>query len=558
MENYNAKSEKLKTKISTQAVEVISLSESEQKPQGRFISDGHTVRKLRRRHIDLISVGGSIGTALFVTIGWALATAGPGNLLVAFILHAFLMYVVTITIGELVCYLPVDSPFITHAGRFVDPALEVAFGYNFYLMMALYVPFELTSVNNMIHYWTEDYSPAATLVPMIAVYIILNVFAVKWYGESEFILSSGKIILATGLMFYTFITMLGGNPQHDRYGFRNFGSYENAFPKYLGTGASAFWSAYCKAIFSMAAPEYLGMVAGEAENPRKTMVTAFKTIVFRLLFFFVGGALCVGIVLNHNDPKLANAVAEGASGANVSPYVISMQNMSIKVLPDIVNVLCMLSSFSAGNSYMYCGTRSLFALAKRRLSLKIFTYTTRDGVPFVCLVVSTAFACLSLLELDGRGSTVLNWLINLTTGSQLINYFYMMIVYLGFYRACKAQGLDRSTLPLQSILTKWQPYPAIYGAVCMFIVIAFLGVFAFVPEFNIDSFLYYYLILFLNIVILVGWKLIMKSKMVDPATADLTSGLEEIEEHEAEYYEKMQNMRFKPDSKFGKVMAWLL
>ncbi|KAG7903333.1 hypothetical protein KL935_000865 [Ogataea polymorpha] len=147
-----------------EAFEVTSIEDPHQK-KSKFVSDGHTVRRLRRRHIDLISIGGSVGTAMFVTIGASLSTGGPGNLLVAFVLHAFVMYIVTVSIGEVVCYLPVDSPFITHAGRFVDPALEACFGYNFYLLMALYVPFEVTSVNSMIHFWTGDYSAVASIVP---------------------------------------------------------------------------------------------------------------------------------------------------------------------------------------------------------------------------------------------------------------------------------------------------------------------------------------------------------------------------------------------------------
>ncbi|KAG7804562.1 hypothetical protein KL944_000308 [Ogataea haglerorum] len=540
-----------------EALEITSIEDQPNK-KSKFVTDGQTVRRLRRRHIDLISIGGSVGTAMFVTIGASLSTGGPGNLLVAFVLHAFVMYIVTVSIGEVVCYLPVDSPFITHAGRFVDPALEACFGYNFYLLMALYVPFEVTSVNSMIHFWTEDYSAAASIVPMIVSYVILNIFAVRWYGESEFFLSIGKVILAVGLMLFTLVTMLGGNPRHDRYGFRNFGSYNDAFPKYLGNRANAFWSAYAKAVFSEAAPEYLGMVAGEAENPRKTMSVAFKSIIFRLIFFYVFGSLCVGIVLKHNDPTLVKAVAEGAAGANVSPYVIAMRNLNIKVLPHIVNVLCMLSSYSAGNSYMYCGSRSLFALAKRGLAPKFFSITTANGVPIVGLALSTCFACLSLLQLGSSASVALNWLINLTTGSQVLNYFYMMIVYLGFYRACKAQGLDRYSLPLQTWVTKLQPYPAIFGLIVTFLIITFLGTFAFIPSFDVDSFLYYYLMVFLNIAIFVGWKIFMKTKLVDPATADLTTGLKEIEDHEEEYYERVQNSKIKPDSRFDKLLSWLL
>ncbi len=104
---------------------------------GRFVAGGHTERRLKPRHIDLIAIGGSIGTALFVTIGSGLSHGGAGNLLVSFTIHAFIIYIVALSIGELICYLPLDSPFISHAGRFVDPAFELCAGYNFYIMVSL-------------------------------------------------------------------------------------------------------------------------------------------------------------------------------------------------------------------------------------------------------------------------------------------------------------------------------------------------------------------------------------------------------------------------------------
>ncbi|GMM29867.1 hypothetical protein DAMA08_026120 [Martiniozyma asiatica (nom. inval.)] len=498
----------------------------------------HTQRQLKPRHIDLISIGGSIGTGLFVTIGTGLLHGGCGNLLISFIINGFIIYLVTLSIGELICYLPVDSPFITHAGRFVDPAFEFCCGINFYIMISLYIPFEITSVNAMIHFWRDDYNPAAAFVPQIVIYLVLNIFAVQWYGEAEFYLSLGKMILAVGLIFFTFITMVGGNPQHWAYGFSNFEGIENAFPKYLGSGASAFWAAYMKAIFTEVAPEYLGMVAGEAVNPRVVMPRAFKTIIYRLAFFYIVGALSVGIVLKRSDPTLITAVAEGAAGANVSPYVIAMRNLGITVLPDIVNVLCITAAFSAGNSYIYCSSRSLFALAKRGFAPSIFKVTLTNGVPIYALIMAVGWSCLSLLQLGSAASVALDWMINLCTGGQVLNYFLMMITYLHFYRACKRQGVDRLSMPLQAWTTKLQPYPAIFALVCEGLVVVFLGAQAFLPSFDINSFLYYYLMFFIAVFSFSFWKICFKTKFVKPEDADLFSGLEEIDEHERIYYEE--------------------
>lgn len=525
----------------------------------KFLTSNHedtTKRRLKQRHIDLISFGGSIGTSLFVTIGTALMHGGCGNLVISFALHGLLViYTVTVSIGELICYLPVDSPFISHAGRFVDEALEVATGYNFYFMVSLYIPFEITSVNSMIHFWREDYSPAYAFVPQIVIYIALNIFAVNWYGESEFILAIGKLTLACGLLLFTFITMVGGNPQHWAFGFHNFKGVSNAFPKYLGTGASAFWAAYMKAVFVEVAPEYLGMVAGEAENPRKTMPRAFKSVVYRLSIFYILGALSVGILLQHDNPSLVKAISTGAAGANVSPYVIAMQNMNIKVLPHIVNALCITASFSAGNSQIYCSSRALYAMSKRGLAPKIFKVCTTNGIPIFGIALAIGWSCLSLLQLGDNANVALDWLINLTTACQVVNYFSMMITYLFFYKACKVQGVDRTTMPFQTWATKLQPYPAIFSLVLTFIVIFFLGAQAFIPSFDVDSFLYFYLLVFVDIAIFIGWKVIKRTKFVKPEEADLFSDLAEIDEHEREFYAKNANAE-KTDS-WNKYLTWL-
>lgn len=511
-----------------------------------------THRHLKPRHIDLIAIGGSIGTGLFVTIGQGLLNGGCGNLLLAFCINGFIVYVVTLSIGELICYLPVDSPFITHAGRFVDPAFEFCTGLNFYLMISLYIPFEITSVNSMIHFWRDDYSPAAAIAPQIVIYLLLNIFTVRWFGESEFYLSIGKMLLAVGLIMFTFVTMVGGNPQHDAFGFRNFKGVSNAFPDYLGSGASAFWAAYLKAVFTEVAPEYLGMVAGEAADPRKTMPRAFKTIIYRLAFFYVLGALSVGIILNRQDPTLIEAVAAGAPGANVSPYVIAMKNMAIKVLPDIVNVLCITSAFSAGNSYVYCSSRALYALAQRGLAPKIFKVCLKSGVPVYALLMAIAWSCLSFLQLGDSASVALDWMINLCTGGQVLNYFLMMITYLHFYKACKVQNVDRLTMPLQTWCTKLQPYPAIFALCCEFLVIMFLGCQAFIPTFDVNSFLYYYLMAFVAMGSFSLYKIVFRTRYIKPEEADLFSGLAELDEYEKEYYSQLGEKI--PDNSFwGKI-----
>lgn len=281
---------------------------------------------------------------------------------------------------------------------------------------------------------------------------ILNILAVKAYGEAEFWLSGGKVILIFLLFSFTFITMVGGNPQHDAYGFRNWN--HNAFKEYRSTGSLGRFEGFCAALWSasfcVTGPEYISMVAAEAKRPRVYIKNAFKTVYWRFGLFFMGGALAVGIVLSSTDPTLTAILSgkkDGSGTAAASPYVIAMANMGIKGLPHLVSALLVTSIFSAGNTYTYCATRSLYGLALEGRAPKALRYCTKSGVPILCFAIVMIFPCLAFLQVSNGSSVVLGWLINLVTAGGVINYIVMCVTYIFFYRACKAQGLDRKTLP---------------------------------------------------------------------------------------------------------------
>ena len=245
---------------------------------------------------------------------------------------------------------------------------------------------------------------------------ILNIFAVKWYGESEFWLALGKVILIVGLIAYTFITMLGGNPKHDRFGFRYWRDPGSFAPLYK-TGSLGRWLGFLQCLiqasFTIAGPDYVSMAAGEAENPRVVMPSAYNKVFVRLTAFFVLGSLAVGINVPYNDAELTNAFSNDAPGAAASPYVVAMDRLGITVLPDIVNALVLTAAFSAGNSYVYCASRSLFGLALEGKAPRIFTRCSRSGVPVYCVLLVLLLSLLSFLQVSSGSAQVLQWFVNL-------------------------------------------------------------------------------------------------------------------------------------------------
>jgi len=304
-------------------------------------------------------------------------------------------------------------------------------------------------------------SKHSSISSLLTRFSILNVLAVKIYGEAEFWLSGGKVILIFIVFSFTFITMVGGNPQHDAYGFR-YWKNPGAFAEHRTQGTLGRFEGFCAALWSasfcIVGPEYISMVSAEAKRPRTYIKTAFKTVYWRFGIFFIMGALAAGIIIPYNDPTLVGITSGDQAGggtAAASPYVIAMVNMGISGLPSLVNALLVTSIFSAGNTYTYCATRSLYGLALEGRAPKQLRHCTKSGVPIFCYAIVMIFPCLSFLQVGSGSSVVLGWLINLITAGGIINYIVMTVTYIFFYRAMKAQGISRDTLPYKG----WfQPY----------------------------------------------------------------------------------------------------
>ncbi|KAL2802431.1 amino acid permease/ SLC12A domain-containing protein [Aspergillus granulosus] len=497
-------------------------------------------RRLANRQIQLIAIGGSIGTAVFVSIGAALAKGGPGSLFIAYTIYCGFLAMVNNCLAEMSIYMPVSGGFIRLAGKWVDDALGFAAGYNFFFYEALLIPFEITAINLVLGYWRDDIPPAAVCGACIALYGLLNVLAVRAYGESEFWLSGGKIILIFICFFFTFITMVGGNPDRDAYGFRYWND-PGSFAEFLSTGAlgrfEGFLACVWSAGFACVGPEYISMVAAEAKHPRRYIKNAFKTVYWRFGAFFIGSALCVGIVCAQNDVQLQCIHIQGCEGtggasgsAAGSPYVIAMGNLSIEGLPHLINALLITSIFSAGNTYTYTATRILHSLALEGRAPRVLRTCTKSGVPIYCFAIVMVFPFLSFLQVSSSSNTVLTWLTNLITAGGIINYIIITTTYLFFYRATKAQGFDRASLPY----TGWfQPYSAWLGLAWMTTVVFCYGYASFKP-WSVESFFTNYTMVGVTPILYIGWKLIKRTKFVKPTEADLIWEAPEITQYEEE------------------------
>lgn len=345
---------------------------------------------------------------------------------------------------------------------------------------------EISAASIVIQYWpgADGISVAVWISIIIVVVIILNIFAVQIYGEAEFVFASIKIITIVGLLILAFIVDLGGGPNHDRLGFRYFWKNPGAMKEYDSAGNTGrflgLFSVLVNAAFSYGGVELVAVAAGEAENPRKNIPKAVRRVFWRILFFYVFGSLAIGVLISSDDSHLLKAQKDGLAGAARSPWVIGIQNAGIHVLPSIINAVILTSASSSANAFLYTGSRYLFALAQNRQAPGFLLRCSKAGVPYYCVAITASISALTYLSVrKGGPAKAFSWFQNLTTIASLFTWCSICIAYLQFYKALKAQGVDRNTLAFKS---KFQPYTAWFAFSYFAVIIIFNGFNVFVGE----------------------------------------------------------------------------
>lgn len=341
-------------------------------------------------------------------------------------------------------------------------------------------------------------------------------------------MASLKILLLFGLVLLTLITMCGGNPKHDAYGFRHWTNGQ-AMLEYYTTGTTGrfcgFAASLFYACFNIAGPDMIAISAGEIQNPRRSIPRVAKLVFVRLVGFYVVGVLAVGIICSGSDPRLLGAIDDGAEGSTASPWVIGIENLGIRGLPDLINFLILTSGLSCGNAYLYASSRTLYGLARDGQAPRFLMRCTASGVPIYAVAVVTAISCITFLTASNSATTVFLWFVDLTTSGLIATYVMMLVTFIGWYRAKRAQGLADSSL---YYVAPWNPYAAWFAIVFGCVALIFIGFATFVP-FDVQGFITSYFCLPYSIILFIGWKVVKRTKWVDPKTADLVSGKAEAD-----------------------------
>ncbi|SAM05048.1 hypothetical protein [Absidia glauca] len=495
--------------------------------------EGQTLhRQLKNRHIAMISLGGVIGTGLFLGTAKSLANGGPAGLLLGFMVMGTIVFAVMNCLGEMVAYLPVPGGHIKLAERFVSPGFSFMLGYNYLYNWIIVLPTELSAAAVLVNYWIppERISNAVWIIIFLVIVVAINFCGAKVYGEAEFWFASIKILTILGLIILGIIIDAGGAPpNHEVIGVRywqdpgpwvQFHGIPGALGRFLG-----FFSVLMNAAFSFIGTEIVAIAAGETSNPRRNIPKAINKVYIRIILFYVLGTFIIGLLVPSNDPKLLGA----GDNANTSPFVIAINNANIQALPHIINACLLSSAWSAASSDLYTSSRALFGLSVAGNAPKIFSRVSKKrGTPYISLIFCSLFSFLAFMGISEGSNTVFGWFQGMTSMCGMITWTCIGVTYLRFYAGLKAQGIDRTTLPFKS---PFQPFSGYYVVVSTMIIVIFSGWAVFLDgNWDTATFVTNYLPLPVAIILFIGATLFRKSKFVRASEMDFHSGIAEIEQ----------------------------
>ncbi|KAF8324365.1 general amino acid permease 1 [Cantharellus anzutake] len=479
-------------------------------------------RRLGQRHVQMIAIAGTIGTGLFLGSGKAIERAGPLGALLAYLFIGSISYSTLCSLGEMTSFAPISGSFPHFAARWVDPAFGFATGWNYFYTQAISVPVEVSAAQIILTFWDPNTKHFSAYITVISLCVILvNLFGVRWFGESEFVFSIIKLSLITGLIIAGLIIDLGGGPDHDRIGFR-YWKHPGAMNTYLEPGGLgrflAILGTLVQAAFSYQGVELVAIAASETRSPRRNIRKAVRRVFYRIIIFYVLGILITGMIVPFDDKNLLSDVGNAAE----SPYVIAIRRAGIRGLPHVINACVFTSAFSAGNSFLYTSSRILYGLALRGQAPRFFAHTTSRGLPLYAVLASGCFPFLAFLTVSNGANTVFNWFVNLSTVGGFFAWLAINSTYIGFWRGLRAQGIDRTKFVYWS---PFQPYLAIWGTFWLSILILING-FAVFWSFNASDFLTSYINVPLAVILFVGYKW--------PEEMDFVTGIPSLSETEEE------------------------
>lgn len=414
-------------------------------------------RRLNSRLLNMIAIGGSIGTGIFLASGNAIYLAGPGGTMLAYLITGLMVYFLMTSLGEMAAFMPTTGSFYIYASKFVDPALGYALGWNYWYNWAITVASEISAASLVMHFWFPDSSSFIWCSLFLSIVVGFNALSAKGFGEAEYWFSFIKVTVIIAFIVAGFAMALGFT-KYQPGGFKNWTIGDAPFHG----GWLAILSAFMIAGFSFQGTELIGIAAGESKNPRKNVPRAMKQVFWRILLFFILSIFVISLLIPYTSIHLAS------SNVEMSPFTLVFKEYGVSFSASMMNAVILIAILSAGNSGMYASTRMLWYLAKEGHVPAIFSKVNKRGVPIPALIATTLVAMLAFLSSFFGNGTVYFWLINASSLSGFIAWLGIAISHYRFRKAYLQQGHDLKDLPY---LAKGYPYaPIIAFGLCLFVI----------------------------------------------------------------------------------------
>lgn len=438
-------------------------------------------RKLNQRQLTMLAIGGAIGVGLFLGSGVTIQLAGPGVIL-SYLIGAIVALIVACALVEMAVVHPEAGSFGVYAETYLSHWAGFAVRATYGFVETIAIGAEVTAVAIYFAFWFPGVPQWVWVVAVSMALIVINTLQVGRFGEFEYWFALIKVVAI--LVFIAIgAALIFGIGSRQAIGLSNLTAHGGFLPH----GLAGVWLALTLVSTSYMGVEAIAVTAGEAENPERTIPKAMRTIVVRLIIFYV---LAITVMLAMTPWDQAGA----GNGLTASPFVRAFAIIGVPYAAGVMNVVVITAAFSSGNTDLYLTTRMLFSLSRSRYLPEWVGKLSKNGVPLRALAVaSTGMAAAILLAIYAPGRAFLA-LYGIAVAGMFFVWTVILITHIAFRRSV---GEDRiAGLPMHLRL---YPYSAILG------ILALLGIAAatfFVPglEHTVPAFA-----LFLLLITIVYW-----------------------------------------------------
>ncbi|GAA2907401.1 amino acid permease [Streptomyces mexicanus] len=393
-------------------------------------------KDLKHRHINMIAIGGAIGTGLFLGAGGRLHNAGPALALAYLVCGVFAFFVVR-ALGELVLYRPSSGSFVSYAREFLGEKGAYVAGWMYFLNWSTTGIADITAVALYTHYWSFFTPVPQWVLALIALAVVLtvNLISVKIFGEMEFWFSIVKVVTLVAFMLISIFLLA---TQHDVDGYKPGLSVITDHGGFLPHGVMPVILVMQGVIFAYAALELVGVAAGETSEPEKVVPRAVNSIMWRVGLFYVGSVVLLALLLPGS-----------VYSADESPFVTVLSKIGVPAAGDVMNLVVLTAAMSSLNSGLYSTGRILRSMAMAGSAPKFTRVMSRSQVPYGGILLTCGICVLGVGLNYLVPSQAFEIVLNVASLGIVSTWVIIMICHLIFVRRAKAGLVTRPNFRLR-------------------------------------------------------------------------------------------------------------